>query len=273
METFDIEILDEEKPGSQAEFQLPVNYTATGTVNTDDVKIYIRRDVYESVRRYATSDTSRELGCILVGNYLEDIGFLHVVIDHFIPARYTESGAATLTFTHETWNDIYREMDEKYPAERIVGWQHTHPGYGVFLSSYDLFIQEYFFNGPFQLAYVIDPVQHQEGFFQWKKGSVEKSGGFYIYEEPESEPAAKNKPSHVGRRSRKTRYIIFIALLAALAAALIGWHFWQQSRVREKETLLFQEPAIQSFCEKKQPCFFQHAVQTYRPAQRGLQAE
>lgn len=108
---------------------------------------------------------------------------MNVIISDFIYAKYTDASASTLTFTHETWDYIHKEHDENYPDKKIVGWQHTHPGYGIFLSNYDMFIQENFFNIPFQLAYVIDPVQHLRGFFQWKNGKVEKLKGFYIYDD------------------------------------------------------------------------------------------
>lgn len=51
------------------------------------------------------------------------------------------------------------------------------------MSNYDLFIQENFFNLPFQVAYVIDPIQDIRGFFQWKNGKIEKLKGYYIYDD------------------------------------------------------------------------------------------
>jgi proteasome lid subunit RPN8/RPN11 len=38
----------------------------------------------------------------------------------------------------------------------MVGWYHTHPDWGVFLSSMDMFICDNFFN-KLDVAYVIDP--------------------------------------------------------------------------------------------------------------------
>ncbi len=81
-------------------------------------------------------------------------------------AKYTDATASTLTFTHETWDYVHGEHDKMYRTLRMIGWQHTHPNYGVFLSNYDMFIQENFFNLPYQLAYVVDPVQNIRGFFQ-----------------------------------------------------------------------------------------------------------
>lgn len=182
MNDFDIDIIDEEITEHDA-VQLPMNYLLIGELENDDVKVYIKQDVYKALEEYASSDTAHELGTIILGNYSDSLGKMNVVISEFIYAKYTDASASTLTFTHETWDYIHKEHEESYPNTKIVGWQHTHPGYGIFLSNYDMFIQENFFNMPFQVAYVIDPVQHIRGFFQWKSGKVEKLKGFYIYDE------------------------------------------------------------------------------------------
>ena len=182
MNDFEIDIIDEEVTEHDA-VQLPMNYLLIGEIENDDVKVYIKQDVYKALEEYASSDTSHELGTIILGNYSDALGKMNVVISDFIYAKYTDASASTLTFTHETWDYVHKEHEEKYPNTKMVGWQHTHPGYGIFLSNYDMFIQENFFNMPFQVAYVIDPVQHIRGFFQWKSGKVEKLKGFYIYDE------------------------------------------------------------------------------------------
>ena len=139
----------------------------------------------------------------------------------YIEARYTDASASTLTFTHETWDYVYKEQGAKYPDKKIVGWQHTHPSYGIFLSNYDLFIQENFFNLPFQVAYVIDPIQKIRGFFQWKNGKIEKLKGYYIYDdvgksikiEPERETTRK-QPTHQSGKA--------LPILSALAILIAG---------------------------------------------------
>lgn len=182
MEDFEIDIISDNTSNSTP-IQLPLNFLNIGEIENDDVKVYIHQDVYKEMEKYASSDTAHELGTIMIGEYSEDMGKMHVVISDFIYAKYTDASASTLTFTHETWDYVHKEHDEKYPNKKIVGWQHTHPGYGIFLSNYDMFIQENFFNLQFQVAYVIDSVQHLRGFFQWKNGKVEKLKGFYIYDD------------------------------------------------------------------------------------------
>jgi proteasome lid subunit RPN8/RPN11/LysM repeat protein len=181
-DTFDIEISEQNRETAGA-VQLPLNFLTVGEIENDDVKVYIKQDVYKALEKYALADVEHERGTIILGDFHDELGKTHVVISNYIEARYTDASASTLTFTHETWDYVHREQDAKYPDKRIVGWQHTHPGYGIFLSNYDLFIHENFFNLPFQVAYVIDPVQNLRGFFQWKNGKVEKLNGFYIYDD------------------------------------------------------------------------------------------
>lgn len=193
MEDFEIDIISEEK-GSDSSVQLPMNFVSIGEIENDDVKVYIKEDVCKKLEEYSSSDLKHELGTILLGNYTEELGKMNIVISDFIYAKYTDASASTLTFTHETWDYISKEYESKYSDLKIIGWQHTHPGYGIFLSNYDMFIQENFFNLPFQTAYVIDPVQHIRGFFQWKNGKVEKLKGFFIYNDVGKKISTKLSP-------------------------------------------------------------------------------
>lgn len=180
----EIEILEGEKNIEDDKIiQLPTNFITVGEVEVDDVKIYIKQGVYNEIEKFSKKDTSRERGGILIGDYAEINSKKHVIISAFIEAKYTDASASTLTFTHESWNYIHGEQNKLYPDKRIVGWQHTHPNYGIFLSNYDIFIQKNFFNLPWQIAYVVDPIGDTRGFFQWKSDKVEKINGFYIFDD------------------------------------------------------------------------------------------
>ncbi|MFN5676934.1 MAG: hypothetical protein ACK48C_07265, partial [Roseiflexaceae bacterium] len=168
---------------NQNHIQLPLNFVVHGEIDHDDIKVYIHQNTYNAIERYSRSDVNNELGTFLLGEYSEYSNKMHVVISDYIEAKYTDATAATLTFTHETWDYVHKKHETNYPHLKILGWQHTHPGYGIFLSHYDIFIQENFFNLPFQVAYVVDPKQNLRGFFQWKSGKIEKLKGYYIYDE------------------------------------------------------------------------------------------
>ena len=179
---FEIEIQDENVDEAPS-VQLPMNFLTFGEIENDDVKVYIKQDVYKALEKLAASDTTKELGSIILGEYCQEHGKTHVIISQYIEAKYTDASASTLTFTHETWDYVHTEHERRYPDKKIIGWQHTHPNYGIFLSNYEKFIQENFFNLPFQVAYVIDPIQNLRGFFQWKNGRIEKLKGYYIYDD------------------------------------------------------------------------------------------
>jgi proteasome lid subunit RPN8/RPN11 len=49
-----------------------------------------------------------------------------------------------------------------------VGWYHSHPGLGVFLSEQDRFIHKSFFGDePWYIAVVFDPASGERGVFVW----------------------------------------------------------------------------------------------------------
>lgn len=217
---FEIELLDE--PAEEdASVQLPLNFLTFGEIEPDDVKVYIKQDVYKALEKLAASDTSKELGSIIIGEYCQELGKTNVIISQYVEAKYTDASASTLTFTHETWDYIHSEHERLYSDKKIIGWQHTHPGYGIFLSNYDMFIQENFFNLPFQVAYVIDPVQNIRGFFQWKNGKVEKLKGYYIYDDVgktikiEQVAVKKNDPTPE-KASRVSKAIISVLCAVSL---------------------------------------------------------
>lgn len=251
MNEFEIDIIDE-KETERDVVQLPMNYLLIGEVDNDDIKIYIKQDVYNGLEKYATSDTTHELGTIILGNYSDALGKINVIISDYIIAKYTEASSSTLTFTHETWDYVNKEHEEKYPNTKIVGWQHTHPGYGIFLSNYDMFIQENFFKMPFQVAYVIDPIQHIRGFFQWKNGKVEKLKGFYIYDEVgkqiKIESSAERNASgltSLGVSKRDNKLSIFgtiiqglvILALIVLLISTISLHKRYNRQIEEQEDI------------------------------------
>ena len=240
---FEIEILEEEQPEA-ASMQLPVNFLTLGQVEPEDVKVYIRQSVYKALEKFAASDTSKELGSILFGDYSEENGKLYVVITDYIQAKYTDASAATLTFTHETWDYVHKEHAKRFPDKKIIGWQHTHPSYGIFLSNYDTFIQENFFNLPFQIAYVIDPVQKLRGFFQWKGDKIAKLHGYYVYDEPGKPIKLEQEKPKEPKKPRKKLAATAVALLSVLCV-LLGT-LWAVTASRYAQQLKTQQAVTEA---------------------------
>jgi len=137
--------------------------------------------VLDQVLDYSEQDLNRELGGFLIGGLQQQRQA--VDIRHFLPAVDTRSRHASLTFTHDTWSRMHREVQQSFPDDVVVGWHHTHPGFGIFLSGYDLFIQRNFFSEPWQVALVVDPKRQEFGFFQWRAGRVVDCGFVCVADE------------------------------------------------------------------------------------------
>jgi proteasome lid subunit RPN8/RPN11 len=146
-----------------------------GTLYRDAVVVVIREAVLESILEYSGSDLTHEQGGFLLGRVYGDEP-QYVVVRHFHPAIQAQGSVSSLTFTHESWAGLTREIEANFPSESLVGWQHTHPGLGVFLSTQDLFIHRNFFAHTWQLAMVVDPRRQDFGFFHWRGGEVRDCG-------------------------------------------------------------------------------------------------
>ena len=103
-----------------------------GTIHNDALPIYIHEATLEQILDYSEHEPSHEIGGFLLGGLHVDQRE-YIEIRHFLPAFDARSRAASLTFTHETWARLTRDVDEQFPGEVILGWHHTHPNFGIFL--------------------------------------------------------------------------------------------------------------------------------------------
>jgi proteasome lid subunit RPN8/RPN11 len=147
-----------------------------------DLPIFLDRGAADAIERHALSDTSVELGGILLGKECLDpaTGEAFVWITQSLEAKHYANTQASFTYTHDSWEEITRERDLRFPESDIVGWYHTHPSFGIFLSHHDLFIHHNFFAQPLQVAYVVDPINQTRGFFQWRDGGMTQVAGYYV---------------------------------------------------------------------------------------------
>ncbi len=135
--------------------------------------VVMEAEVARQIRQHCRTSMKAEVCGVLIGSINDD----RTVIEACIAGVNAAQGGAHVTFTQDAWEHIYKIKDKEYPDEKIVGWYHSHPGFGVFLSEHDLFIQENFFSSPQQVAWVFDPHTDEEGCFGWIGGAIEKLSG------------------------------------------------------------------------------------------------
>jgi proteasome lid subunit RPN8/RPN11 len=138
-------------------------------VSTQPV-VVMEAEVARKIRQHARTSMKAEVCGVLIGNNDHE----RMTVEACIAGINAAQGGAHVTFTQDTWEHIYKIKDKEYPDDKIVGWYHSHPGFGVFLSEHDLFIQQNFFSNPQQVAWVYDPYTDEEGCFGWIGGNIEK---------------------------------------------------------------------------------------------------
>ncbi len=163
--------------------------------NSGRLQLKIDSDVVRQIRQHARSCSKTEVCGVLIGNPSEQ----SIVIEAAIPGLNAAQAGTHVTFTQDTWEHIYRTKDAEFPDQRIAGWYHSHPGFGVFLSDHDTFIHKNFFSSPFQVAWVFDPVSDEEGCFGWNGERLERLSHIEISDKRGGEGAGETgKPEPVG---------------------------------------------------------------------------
>ena len=199
---------------------LPQNILPVGERVEEDKNIYISQPVYKEIHKFTQNKTANESGGMLIGNVVEEFGKTNIIVNGFVEAKYCEATPTTLKFTHETWEYVHKEMDKKFPRQKIVGWIHTHPNFGIFLSEYDKFIQENFFKEDYQIAYVVDPIQDIEGFYFWINGKIERCKGYYKFDKMgakiESDIESKDESSELNNSWLNLKNIIITVLIVCV---------------------------------------------------------
>lgn len=223
---------------------LPQNILPIGERVEEDKNIYISQPVYKEIHKFTQNKTTNESGGMLIGNVIEEFGKTNIIVNGFIEAKYCEATPTTLKFTHETWEYVHKEMDKKFPGQKIVGWIHTHPNFGIFLSEYDKFIQENFFKEDYQIAYVVDPIQDIEGFYFWINGKIERCKGFYKFDKMgakiESDIESKDEDIEQNNSWLNLKNII----IAVLVVCIVFLTFSNISQNKEIENLQKQQETL-----------------------------
>jgi proteasome lid subunit RPN8/RPN11 len=138
--------------------------------------VFLHQRALRELVDHTRSNTAREVGGSLVGEFCIHQGRRFVEVHAAIWGKATKGNRTEITFTADTWASILVVQQREYPQYRIVGWYHTHPGHGVFLSDKDLAIHNNFFRETDHLALVVDPIHHQGQFY---KGRGRPGRGIY----------------------------------------------------------------------------------------------
>jgi proteasome lid subunit RPN8/RPN11 len=144
------------------------------------LRIAMEREAYVELTAHAKEHPAEEVCGVLVGEVGEDDEGLYVHVQQVIRGEAARQGSAHVTFTQDTWVAIHKAMDRLYPKLSIVGWYHSHPGFGVEFSEMDLFIQRNFFPHPTQIALLTDPLGGEMAVCVNSGDGIQQVGTFWV---------------------------------------------------------------------------------------------
>jgi proteasome lid subunit RPN8/RPN11 len=132
--------------------------------------IYIYEDTIEEIKLLC-KNSEEEIFGYLIGNILKWNEKIYIIIEEslfLLGAVYSDK---TYTSQIEGTAGLYQKKFQRIKKKRkneklrIIGWWHSHPNLGCFLSSTDLLTQRYFFPKEYQVALVLDPIRNEFEFY------------------------------------------------------------------------------------------------------------
>ncbi len=282
MDDLDIVVYPEEQPLPHQRPPLASgNHYTWGNPHKNDVVVICSQNIISEVTSFSQT-SANEVGGVLMGSAYRFEGQIFVHVSAFIQAPVfsgQQSGRTHFNFTPKTWTAIHQIRDRQYPKLKIVGWFHSHPGHGIFLSGEDLQIHQQHFDQSWHIALVFDPIRHEGNFFIWQDHQITPSAGFYEYSEttwahpimtwknwskdpsrnlPSSEqrtkptPAAHHQDPHPQKNkeqtypsNRKPLVPLIFFILLVFTFFLFFLYFSQQEMIRgQQERLFYAETEI-----------------------------
>jgi len=201
--TFRIKSVREVEPAHRP---LPQILATVGQPPTKGLQVFLSKQAEEKILLAAPPEQPAELlpdlaraflgenecGGLLIGNvYQADVAGYSITFTAVVDALPAQEAQAGPTFVEMGAVDLLavttylqrlreQQTDVAEAHLRIVGWYHTHPGFGVFMSGTDRATQQHVFGMPWQVAIVYDPLNGEYGIFCGKDSTP--LSGWYLFD-------------------------------------------------------------------------------------------
>jgi Predicted metal-dependent protease of the PAD1/JAB1 superfamily len=128
---------------------------------------YVLKGIMDECKKSLPNET---IG-FLVGIFCKWRNEYYTLVDGYMPVEGSSSEYHVVMDVESIASSL-KMLEEEYDDKHsIVGWYHSHPGYGVFLSAIDIKSHMTFFNHPLHVALVVDPIKKRYGFFKLSKNN------------------------------------------------------------------------------------------------------
>ena len=122
--------------------------------------VYFRRSALDSALSHARAgaESHNETMGLLVGKFYQSKARPWVLVEGYVTAPNTAS-SVSVRFSESSFGELSFKLFAAVGANQVVvGWLHSHPGLGCFLSHTDITTQQRYFDHPQAIAAVVDPL-------------------------------------------------------------------------------------------------------------------
>ncbi len=110
---------------------------------------------------------TKEAMGFMLGDVCEHDGHRFTIVRDIVTGALLSS-ADRVRFDSKSYSELFSELDSSGFDYVIVGWYHSHPGYGCFMSQIDENTQAASFRESYHSAIVIDPIKKEIQAFRLK---------------------------------------------------------------------------------------------------------
>jgi len=140
--------------------------------------ISVSNDVLFKISWHAKSARKSRIIGILLGRLVDET----LIVEDAISGKM-KIGEVKVALHEEAIAKIADDILNQRIGGSIIGWYHSHPGYGVFMSEVDMNTQRTLTQfSPYILAIVYDPSTEEFGFFTFnsEKNSIERISDEFV---------------------------------------------------------------------------------------------
>src|SRR5216117_4372805 len=117
--------------------------------------IFFQQEAVIALQEHLKSSPTQAIFGFLIGDLYRDPenGALYTIIDKTLKLSQPIYGDKTEVVVSRLWDRMQEQL--KKAAGTLLGWYHSHPGQGGFLTAHDVETHEKFFTDPWQVAILV----------------------------------------------------------------------------------------------------------------------
>ncbi len=129
---------------------------------SDRIIAYVNKHAEAKIRNHALAYREKKLEVmgLLLGEVRTWQGQEYVLVRDVVTTDL-DATSVSVKFDSGSFEKLFENLDDAGFDYVVVGWYHSHPGYGCFLSETDIKTHGGIFLSPHQVAIVIDPLNFQ----------------------------------------------------------------------------------------------------------------